>query len=60
MTASGRDALRVETDEVGVSTITIDRPDRMNAVDYATLCALGELVAEVAADPATRVILLAG
>lgn len=60
MTSSGREALRVEHDDVGVATITFNRPDRMNAVDYPTLAALGEVVTEVAADPATRVILLAG
>ena len=60
MTASGHDALLREIDEQGVATISINRPDRMNAVDYQTIAALAEVVAEVAADPATRVIVLRG
>src|SRR5699024_5672961 len=60
MTVSGRDAVKVDTDEVGVTTISIDRPDRMNALDAPTVVALVELINEHSADPATRVILLAG
>ncbi|AWH93544.1 enoyl-CoA hydratase [Dietzia lutea] len=60
MTASGRDALRLDRDDAGVVTITINRPERMNAVDYATLQALGEVIAEVGAEDDTRVIVLAG
>ncbi|HJC61522.1 MAG TPA: enoyl-CoA hydratase [Candidatus Dietzia intestinigallinarum] len=60
MTVSGRDAVKVDTDEVGVTTISIDRPDRMNALDAPTVVALVELINEHGADPATRVILLAG
>lgn len=60
MTVSGRDALRVERDEIGVATITINRPERMNAVDHATLVALAETVTEVGQDAATRVVVLAG
>lgn len=60
MTLSGRDAVKVDTDEVGVTTISINRPDRMNALDAATVVALVELINQHSADPATRVILLAG
>ena len=60
MTATGRDAVKVETDEVGVATISINRPDRMNALDSPTVTALIELITQYSADPATRVILLAG
>lgn len=60
MTATGRDAVKVETDEVGVATISINRPDRMNALDSPTVTALIELITQHSADPATRVILLAG
>ncbi len=60
MTVSGREALRIERDELGVVTLTIDRPDRMNAVDLPTLRALAEVVSEVGADPATRVLVLTG
>ena len=60
MTVSGRDAVKVDTDEVGVTTISINRPDRMNALDATTVVALVELINQHSADPATRVILLAG
>lgn len=60
MTASGREALTRETDELGVTTIGINRPDRMNAFDHATVVALTELVTEATEDPATRVIVLVG
>lgn len=60
MTASGVEALRIERDDLGVVTVTINRPDRMNAVDHPTVVALSEAISEVGADPATRVIVLAG
>ncbi len=60
MTVTGRDAVKVETDDVGVTTISINRPDRMNALDAPTVNALVELITQHSADPATRVILLAG
>ena len=60
MTASGRDAVRVERDDLGVATISINRPERMNALDHATVTALTELITEHGGDPATRVIVLAG
>ena len=60
MTVTGKDAVKVEADEVGVTTISINRPDRMNALDSPTVTALIELINQHSADPATRVILLAG
>lgn len=60
MTVTGRDAVKVERDEVGVSTISINRPDRMNALDSPTVTALIELISEASLDPDTRVIVLAG
>ena len=60
MTATGEDAVKVSTDEVGVATISINRPDRMNALDAPTVTALIDLITRHGADPATRVILLAG
>ena len=60
MTVTGRDAVKVSTDEVGVATISINRPDRMNALDSPTVTALIDLINQHSADPATRVILLAG
>lgn len=60
MTVTGRDAVKVATDDLGVATISINRPDRMNALDHHTVTALIELVTERSADPGTRVIILAG
>ena len=60
MTASGRDAVKVERDELGVVTISINRPDRMNALDHGTVGALTEIITAQGTDPDTRVIVLAG
>lgn len=60
MTATGRDAIRVDHDDPGVVTISINRPDRMNALDHSTVTALVEIITEYGADPATRAIVLAG
>ncbi|MFC8528878.1 enoyl-CoA hydratase-related protein [Nocardia sp. NPDC057227] len=48
------------TDENSVRRIALDRPDRRNAVDAKTLTLLREAVESAAADPAVRVIVLAG
>lgn len=50
--------VRVERDGA-VTIVTLDRPDRRNAVDLATLIALGEMAAEVRTD-GTRVLVLTG
>lgn len=60
MTPTGRDALTLEADASGVTTIGINRPDRMNAFDHPTVTALVEVITEVAQDPTTRVIVLVG
>lgn len=51
--------LRVETDERGIRTITIDREAARNALDRATLDEL-EAAIEAAATPAVRVVVLRG
>ena len=40
--------------------ITIDRPDRMNALDLAHMTALGDVLTAAAADPVVRVVVLSG
>lgn len=60
MTATGRDALTHTTDELGVTTIGINRPERMNAFDHQTVIALIAMITDAARDPATRVIVLVG
>lgn len=60
MTVTGADALRIETSDPGVVTISINRPDRMNALDAPTVTALIEQIITIGADPDTRVLVLAG
>jgi len=43
-----------------VAILTIDRPERMNALSWATVQRLGELGRELAADPGVRVCVLTG
>jgi len=60
MTVTGIDALKVEVTELGVVTISINRPDRLNALDAPTVTALIEQITTHGADPSTRVLVLAG
>ena len=46
--------------ESGVATVTIDRPDAMNALDWATKTALLSALETVAADTAVRAVVLTG
>lgn len=59
-TNSGRDALAVDIDDLGIATITINRPEVMNAFDIPTMEALVEAVSEAAAGPNTTVIVITG
>jgi methylglutaconyl-CoA hydratase len=43
-----------------VAIVTIDRPERMNALSWATVQQLGEIGRELASDPALRVCVLTG
>ncbi len=58
--SEAHDTLRVERFHGGVRTITLDRPDRLNAVNPALADALPRALAEASADDATRVIVLTG
>lgn len=60
MTNSGRDALDVETDELGIATITINRTKVMNAFDIPTMEALEAIVRELSASADTAVIVITG
>lgn len=51
--------LRVEVAD-GIAVLTIDRPDRRNAVDLATARLIGAALDAVDADPAIRVAILTG
>lgn len=53
-------SLLLITTEAGVRTITINRPDKLNALNSATLDALHQAFNEAAEDDAVRVIVLTG
>jgi methylglutaconyl-CoA hydratase len=59
MIQSGGDRVLVSVSE-GVATLTLNRPDKRNALDAATVRALHESLAAVDRDPAVRVIVLRG
>ncbi|WP_020222331.1 enoyl-CoA hydratase/isomerase family protein [Halarchaeum acidiphilum] len=53
------DPVRLDVDDEGVATVTIDRPDRLNALDAATLDALDAALAD-AEDADVRALVLEG
>jgi len=57
---SGDDALVLRHDADGVTTLTLNRPAQFNALSQAMLAALQESLDAIAADPAVRVLVLAG
>jgi enoyl-CoA hydratase/carnithine racemase len=59
MTAMSEGSVRCDRHD-GVAVITLDRPDRLNALTGAMLRALGEHYAACAADDDVRVIVLTG
>ena len=52
--------LRVETTPEGVRTITLDRPDRLNAVNGALAFSVGDALADASTDDAVRVVVITG
>ena len=52
--------LRVETTAAGVRTLTLDRADRLNAVNDALARALVDALAEAGRDDAVRVVVITG
>ncbi|MCQ4120170.1 enoyl-CoA hydratase [Rhodococcus tibetensis] len=59
MITSAVDGLRVVSGE-GILRITIDRPDRMNALDLAHMKALGDILTDAATDRSVRVVVISG
>lgn len=59
MDAASSQELRYEVAE-GVATLTIDRPERRNALSWAVIAQLRERVAEARRDPEVRVVVLTG
>jgi enoyl-CoA hydratase/carnithine racemase len=60
--AAGYERIRVEVDAEleGLLTITLDRPEKLNALDIATHDELQDLCAALETDPTVRVVLLTG
>jgi 2-(1,2-epoxy-1,2-dihydrophenyl)acetyl-CoA isomerase len=56
---TGTDDLRAEIDD-GVAVITMNRPDRRNALSQAMLSAMGSVLAQVETDQAVGCIVLTG
>lgn len=44
----------------GIATITVNRPDKLNALNAVVIAELGQAVSAVAADPAARAVILTG
>ncbi|MFB6124569.1 MAG: enoyl-CoA hydratase/isomerase family protein [Halanaeroarchaeum sp.] len=51
------DTVRYDIDDAGVATITVDRPDKLNALNIETLHALQDAVAQAEADEARTLVL---
>ncbi|MGK6314587.1 crotonase/enoyl-CoA hydratase family protein [Neorhizobium sp. DT-125] len=56
---SGYNTLMVETDARGVATLTLDRPEKHNAMNAGMIDELADAAAGLAADEAVRVVVLA-
>lgn len=54
------DRIRYETDDAGVATITLDRPEKRNALDVRTVVELREALAEADGAEDVRVVMLCG
>jgi enoyl-CoA hydratase/carnithine racemase len=52
--------IHYEVDGEGIATLTIDRPEKRNALTYAMLAAFLERVAEAGADERVRVLIVTG
>jgi methylglutaconyl-CoA hydratase len=55
-----QDILTVETDQRGVATVTMNRPDKHNAFNEALVADLTEAFGRLARNPLVRVLVLAG
>jgi len=54
------DTIHLTTDARGVATLTLNRPDKHNALNAAMIAELAQVAAQIAADPAIRVVVLTG
>ena len=56
----GHAALVLRSDADGVATLTLNRPAQFNAISMAMLDTLAAMLKDLAADPAVRVVVMAG
>lgn len=54
------DSMLLATDEYGVATLTMNRPDRLNAFDLPMIERWTELLGQACEDPAVKIIVLTG
>lgn len=54
------DAVVVEAVKPGITKVTLNRPERLNAMNHALVQGLHDVFAEIAADPSCRVVVLTG
>jgi enoyl-CoA hydratase len=54
------ETLRLERTRPGIATLTLSRPDRLNALSWEMVEELGAALAEIGADRAVRVVVLTG
>ena len=54
------DTLQVDQPHEGVTRITLDRPERLNAMNATLITELHEALADIAVDRACRVVVLTG
>jgi methylglutaconyl-CoA hydratase len=52
--------LKIETDARGVATLTLDRPEKHNALDAELIAALNQAAGRLGLDPGVRVVVLTG
>ena len=54
------ETITLATDPRGVTTLTLNRPDKHNALNAAMIADLTQAAGQIAADPASRVVVLTG
>lgn len=54
------DAVQVEDVKPGITKVTLNRPERLNAMNHALVQGLHDVFADIAADPSCRVVVLTG
>lgn len=54
------DGIRLDVDPVGIATLTVDRPEVRNALDWTAMRAFGRAVAQVQTNPELRALIVTG